>query len=178
MPGPLGFPSKPLSPVVAGFHPGQPSVSQRRHSHPAQPAPRTGYRAPSPRTVPARMGRIDLQIVWWRRRVSAPAPARPMAASSRGISPHGNPRTGAQDQHRPDTLLPGAAPWSHAPVSGDSHTCPAVTSLQTQFTEVGGAAWAAARWRSLVFEARSQQGARSPAAYLGDFSRVEPANVA
>jgi len=78
----------------------------------------------------ATMRRIDLQIVRWRRRAQAPAPARPTAAPYRRISPDGDPRTGAQDQRPPDTLLPCAARWSLAPASGlppgsgaGKHTC-------------------------------------------------------
>jgi len=62
----------------------------------------------------APMRRIDLQIVWWRRRAQALAPARPAAVPNPGFSPDGDPRTGTQDQRPPDTLLPRAAPWSHA----------------------------------------------------------------
>jgi len=64
---------------------------------------------------PATMRRIDLQIVRWRRRAQAPAPARPTAVPYRGISPDGDPRTSAQEQRPPDTLLPCAARRSHAP---------------------------------------------------------------
>ena len=67
---------------------------------------------------PATMRRIDLQIVRWRCRAQAPAPARSTAVSCRGIAPDGDPHSGAQHQHPPDTLLPGAARWSHAPRSG------------------------------------------------------------
>ncbi len=83
-------------------------------------ASQTRYR-PSPRrvhewtvsrpTVPARMRRIDLQTVWWRRRAQAAAPAQPTTVPCFRFSPK-------QDQHPPDTLLLCTAPWSHAPGSG------------------------------------------------------------
>jgi len=62
-------------------------------------------------TVPARMRRIDLQTVWWRRRAQAPAPAQPTTVPCFRFSPK-------QDQRPPDTLLLCTAPWSHAPGSG------------------------------------------------------------
>ena len=64
------------------------------------------------------MHRIDLQIVRWRCRAQAQAPARPMAMPYRRISPHGDLRTAAQDQRPPDTLLPCAALWLQTRGSG------------------------------------------------------------
>jgi len=46
----------------------------------------------------ASMRSIDLQIVWWRRRAQAPAPARPATVTCRGISPP------------PDQQLSGTSP--------------------------------------------------------------------
>ena len=80
-------------------------------------APWLHKRAVSHRTVPITMRSIDLQIVRWRRSAQAPAPARPTAVLCRVISLDGDPRTGASDQRAPYTLLPCAAPWSHAPGS-------------------------------------------------------------
>ena len=82
------------------------------------PPARVHERTVSHRTVPVRMGRIDLQIVRWRRRAQAPVPARPTAVPCFRFSPDGDPRTGPQDQGPSGTLLPGAARWSHAPRSG------------------------------------------------------------
>jgi hypothetical protein len=52
------------------------------------------------------MGRNTLQVVWWRRRASAPVPGRNTAVPCSRFWPGGYPRTAAQDQRFPDMLLP------------------------------------------------------------------------
>ena len=128
VPGPLRRPIPPLPqrlPLAGGRGRGKQYLGRT-----APHWRRARGRRVSRRPVCLPMRRSDLQIVRWRRRAQAPAPARPTAVPYRRISPHRDLRTRTQHQLPPDMLVSSAARWSHAPGSGlpsrsgaGKHTC-------------------------------------------------------